>query len=81
MLRTFGALSVTSCEKAIDPQEGLGSPPSRDGAAPGGVQEAFLPAVVDFSVFSPPEVLFGPSGVDSYMFLHTWLGGMRETIK
>ena len=78
MLRAFGELSVPSCEKAIYPQEGLGSPPSRDRAAPGGVQEAFLPAVVDFS---PPEVLFGPSGVDSYMFLHTWPGGMREAIK
>ena len=78
MLRTFGELSVPKCEKAIYPQEGLGSPRSRDGAAPGGVQEAFLPAVVGIS---PPEVLFGPSGVDSYMFLHTWPGGMREAIK
>ena len=70
---------------AFSPQEELGSPWRSDGAASGGVQEACLPASVASSAhvvdISPAEVLFGHSGVDSYMFLHTWPGGMCEAIK
>ena len=57
--RAFRNLNASDVSRIVRPQMREGHLPAR--AALGGVQEELLPAVVDIS---PPEIIFGPSGVD-----------------